>query len=315
MVQELRNLGHDVDVLTTNWHISKVGPFLFSFRHILRRFQDYDIIHSNEGVGLFVHHPALIETYHHDYAQVPEFGQSFFSALENMECQKARHIIVPSYASKQSLLDYGFSPNKISVIYHGVDNQIFKRDKLARNRLRSKLGLSNKFVVLNVGRFVKHKGQIGAIKAINGLSNMVLILVGKGGEESNIYAAVHKAGVKMLHFADVSDDFLVELYNAADVYLHTSTLEGFGLTVLEAMACGLPIVGYRTADLEQIVADAGCLFPIGDLQSVRSGLLGLEEKKVRNEMKRVALLRSENFSWSESAKKHSQVYSNILNLT
>ncbi|MCW4015247.1 MAG: glycosyltransferase family 4 protein [Candidatus Bathyarchaeota archaeon] len=312
LAYELRKMNHDVDIFTTNLHVPKIGPFLLAFKHLFSKLQHYDIVHSNEGAGLFVSHPALLETYHHDYAQVPEFGHRFFNILENMECRKVKHIIVPSYASKDVLLGYGFPPEKISVIYHGVD-EIFKEDKLIRKMMRSKLGLTKELVVINVGRFVKHKRQVDLIRALSGFSNVVLILVGNGPEEYRIKDTASKMGVKMLHFKNVSDIFLAGLYNAADVYVHTSTLEGFGLTILEAMSCGLPVIAYTTGDLEQIVGNAGHIVQIGDIESVRAGLFNLEIHSVRNEMRNLALAKSRDFSWSESMKKHSKVYSSVLN--
>jgi glycosyltransferase involved in cell wall biosynthesis len=313
LTSELRKLGVKVDVFTTNLHVRKIGPLFHSFNNLFRKLQYYDVVHSNEGAGLFVFHPNMVETYHHDYGQVHEFGYRFFNALENMECRKAKHIIVPSYASRNSLLRHGFSPEKISVIYHGVDHEIFKEDKLARKKMRSKLGLSKHFVVINVGRFVKHKGQTDLIKAMEKIPNTILILVGKGEKEKEIYSVASKSGVKVLHFKGVSDELLANLYNVADVYVHTSVLEGFGLTIIEAMACGLPIVAYKTADLGRIVGKAGFLMNIGDLDGIRSALWRLlENSNDKVQMAEIASAQSRSFSWSETANKHVKVYLETL---
>lgn len=316
LTHELSRLGVEVDVFTTNLHVRKIGPFLHSFRNLFRKLQHYDIIHSNEGAGLFVSHPAIVETYHHDYGQVGEFGYTFFNVLENMECRKVKQIIVPSYASKNSLLRYGFSPEKISVIYHGVDHKVFKKDRVARKRMRSKLGLSKHFVVINVGRLVKHKGQTGLMKALEKIPKTVLILVGKGEEERAIYEMAAKMEVKMLHFKDIPDEVLASFYNAADVYVHTSVLEGFGLTILEAMACGLPIVAYKTADFDQIIGNAGYLTDVGDVDGIKSALwLLLEDPERGTRLGEIAVWKSKHYSWSETARKHIQVYKQLVSKT
>lgn len=313
LTRELRRLGFEVDVFTANLHVKKMGPLLHSFGNLLRKLQCYDIVHSNEGAGLFVFHPAMIETYHHDYAQVNLFGYRFFHALENIECRKVQHIIVPSFASQNSLLRYGFPLSKVSVIYHGVDHRLFKKDEVSREKLRRKLGLSKDFVVINVGRFVKYKGQITLVKIMRKFPNSVLILVGKGEEEKKINEVALKMGVRILHFKDVSNEFLSSLYNAADVYVHTSTLEGFGLTILEAMACDLPVVAYKTADLDQIVGDTGYLLDVGDTDGIKSALwFLLENYDMRKRLGESASLRSKNFSWSTTAIKHAQVYAKVL---
>jgi glycosyltransferase involved in cell wall biosynthesis len=313
LTHELRSLGIEVDVFTTNLHIKKIGPLLHSFRHLFKRFQYYDVIHSNEGAGFFISHSTMVETYHHDYGQVHELEYHFFNALENLECRKVDHIIVPSYASRNSLIHNGFLPEKISVIHHGVDHKSFRVDKLTRDKMRSKFSLSKYFVVINVARFVKHKRQIDIIKALEKIPNAILILVGKGEGEKTLYETASEKGVRLLHFKDISDELLAGLYNAADVYVHTSALEGFGLTILEAMACGLPIIAYRTADLNQIVGNAGYLLDIGDVYGVNSALSFLiEDSEKRNEMATLAALNSKNYSWSEAAKKHAQVYRRVL---
>jgi glycosyltransferase involved in cell wall biosynthesis len=308
LTEELKKMGHTVDVFTPDVHLSKTGPILFSFKNIFRKIKKYDIVHSNEAAGLFLSHPVIVETYHHDYSKVPEFGHRFFNILETIQCHKVKHIIVPSYSSQTSLLDHGFSVGKISVIHHGVD-QIFKENIFLRKKTRSELGLSNKFVIINVGRLVKHKRQVDLIKALKDIPNVVLILVGTGYEENNIHDVASKVGVKLLHFRAVSDDFLVELYNASDLYVHASSLEGFGLTILEAMACGLPILAYKSGDFDKIVGNAGCLFDTDIVAGLNENLQTLiDDVAMRTEMKNAALTRTKYFSWSETAKKHIDVY-------
>jgi len=314
LTHELRRLGFEVDVFTANLHVKKIGPLLHSFGNLLRKLQHYDVVHSNEGAGLFVLHPVMIETYHHDYAQVSEFGYRFFHALERIECHKVQHMIVPSLASQNSLLRYGFPPNKISVIYHGVDHNVFKKNGTSRIFLRRKYGISNCFIVINVGQLIKRKGQIDIIKALQGISNMAFILVGSGKEEKNIKKLARKTGVRLIHFKYVPESFLVDLYNAADVYVHTSILEGFGLTVLEAMACGLPIIAYDTADFEHVVGGGGYLLKKGDLIGVRSAIKFLQEnERERKKLSRKAEKRSNIFSWEKSARAHCAIYKKILN--
>jgi len=314
LVHELRNLGLEVDVFSSTLHVRRVGP-LFHFlasaheANLNREFRHYDVVHSNEGAGLLVFHPCMIETYHHDYAQTNEFGDCVFNLLENVECHKVRHIVVPSCASKNSLLDYGFSPSKISVIHHGVNHELFKKDEVLRESMRRKLGLCNYFVVLNVGRLVKHKGHAALVRIMQKLPKSALIVVGKGKEELPVREIASKMGVKMLHFKDVTDEFLSGLYNAADLYVHTSTLEGFGLTVLEAMACGLPVIAYKVADFEQVVGGAGHLVDIGDVEGIKSKLwLLFQDEDMRRRLGELAYLRSKDFSWSETARKHVHVY-------
>jgi glycosyltransferase involved in cell wall biosynthesis len=302
-------MGHDVDIFKANIRVKKIGPLLNMIRNVPRKLKCYDVVHSNEGAGLFVSHPCIIETFHHDYAQVKEFGYRFFSMLEGIQCRRVKHVIVPSFASKNSLLQHGISQSKISVIYHGVDHSTFKEKYERRIELRNKFGLEKKFVVMNVSRLVKHKGLTTLMRIIWKLPGSCLILVGKGGEERKINEMKSKLGIRMLHFKDVSDEFLADLYNISDIYVHTSTIEGFGLSVLEAMACGLPVVAYNTADLLYIVGEAGFVVPQGDFQNLYNKVLLLYyDDTLRKKMRKKALERSKIFTWKMCAEEHLKAY-------
>lgn len=312
LTNELRSLGVSVDVFTTNVHSKSLGLPLFWVRNLSLKLKNYSLVHSNEGAGLFLYHPCMIETYHHNYKQTYDINSLLFDKLESLQCRKVQHIIVPSFKTKEDLSRYGFNKN-VSVIYHGVDHNVFKKDESSRIFLRRKYGISNLFVVINVGRLIKRKRQIEIIRALSGMPKTAFILVGDGEEEKNIKKMARKSGVRLIHFRYVSERSLVDLYNASDVYVHTSVLEGFGLTVLEAMACGLPITAYDTADFRSIVGDAGYLMDGGDIEGIRSALWLLRENSgIRNKMSQVAASRSKNFSWSQTAQKHAEIYKRIL---
>lgn len=314
LVNELRKIGTSVDVFTSNVHVKSFGPPLFFMKNAFLKMKKYDLVHSNQGAGVFLNHPYMIETYHHDYKKTGDARYDLvFNRLETLQCHKAQHIIVPSFMTKNTLLHYGFREDKISVIHHGVDHNMFVRNKSSRVFLRRKYNVSSCFVVINVGPLRKYKRQIDIVNALQGIPNAAFILVGNGEEERNIKKSARNKGVKLIHFKYVPERLLVDLYNIADVYVHTSILEGFGLTVLEAMACGLPIIAYKVADFDRIVKDAGYLLEVGDVDGIKSALwFLLENCDIRKQLGESACLRSKNFSWSTTAIKHAQVYAKVL---
>jgi glycosyltransferase involved in cell wall biosynthesis len=313
LVNELRKLGVDIDVFTTNLRFKSFGPPLFYLRNMFLNLKNYDLVHSNEGAGVFIYHPCMVETYHHDYEQTYDINSLVFHKLEVIHCYKVRHIIVPSFSTKKSLIYRGFNENKISVIPHGVDFNIFKKDEQARVFLRKRYDISDCFVVMNVGQLIRRKKQEDIIKALHGIPNIVFILVGRGGEEENLKTLASKLRVKLIHFKYVPESFLADLYNAADVYVHTSIIEGFGLTILEAMACGLPVVVYETADFQKIINDSGFVLKQGDIAGLSEKIeLLQEDEKMRRHLSENALRQSKKFVWKESALKHLKVYEEIL---
>lgn len=313
LVDELRKIGVDVGVFTTNLRIKTFGAPIFYFDNIFLKLKKYDLVHSNEGAGVFLHHPCMVETYHHDYKQVYDINSLIFNKLEAMQCHKVRRIIVPSFLTKKRLIHYGYEESKISVIHHGVDSDVFRRNYYSRASLRKRLGVSDCFVVISVGQLIKRKRQGDIIRALQGIPNTVFILVGRGPEEINLKKLASKLGINLIHFGFVPDTFLVDLYNSADVYVHTALIEGFGLSILEAMSCGLPIVAYETADFSEIVGNAGFILKQGSIQQLRAAVSLLSyDEKIRESLGNEALQLSRKFTWQESALKHAQIYKEML---
>ena len=315
LVNNLRKLVVDVDVFTVNRYIRKIGVPLFMIKNGLKEFGKYDVVHSNESAGAFVRHPNKVETFHHDYTPQGVL-YILYSLPGRLAIRSAKHVIVPSHASKQSIQNLETVQNeKISVIYHGVDKQVFNCSELNRNfakSSRSKNGLTDRFTIISVGRLEKHKRQRDIIEAISGLKKVVFILVGRGSQRNSIISLAKRRRVRLLHFDYVPDSKLAVLYNASDVYVHTSLIEGFGLPILEAMACGVPIIAYNTADFEYLVKEWGCLLRKGDSVGVKHALTFLREnEKERKIMGRKAEKRSNLFSWEKSAAAHLKVYRSV----
>ncbi len=236
-----------------------------------------------------------------------------FHLLERLQCLKAKHIIVPSNATADSLVTQGVDMEKISVIGHGVDREVFIRDLHLREWIRAAYDLENCLVVINVGQMTKRKNQVAIVRLMQRIPNSVLILVGKGSEEQKVLSFAKNGQVRVLHFRHVSEPLLVALYNAADVYVSTSMTEGFGQTVLEGMACGLPVVAYQTGDFVEMIGRAGFVFDSKDEVAMVTALLEL----MRNESLRQlysdrATLQAQLYSWDNAVDNHIRVFKNVV---
>jgi glycosyltransferase involved in cell wall biosynthesis len=305
-------MGVHVDVFTTDCHIKSLGPPLFYVKNAFLKLKAYDIVHSNEGAGILVDHPHMVETYHHDYKTMRDLDSLVFSKLENYQCKKVQQIIVPSLKTKEVLLRDGFGEKKIAVIPHGVDTSVFRRMGVSKSLLKRKYGLHGYFVAMNVGQLVARKRQVDIVRSLSGLPSVALIIVGKGAEESAIKKTARQTKVKLVHFESISDEKLVELYNAADVYVNASALEGFGLTILEAMACGLPIIAYDAADFELLIGNSGFLLRNGHMQEMGTVVeMVRENAELRQQMGHSALAKSKDYSWRNTANKHLEIYQKL----
>ncbi len=117
--------------------------------------------------------------------------------------------------------------------------------------------------------------------------------------------------VFLLGYVEASD--LPTLFNAAEVFVHPSLLEGFGLPVVEAMACGVPVVTSRGSSLEEVAGDAALLVDPLDEQSIAESVIQiLADPELRTRLSRAGVTRSNQFSFRNAAQQTVAVYERVL---
>lgn len=185
------------------------------------------------------------------------------------------------------------NPNcsKVTIIRNVVNDKIFFPDKKARSIEQSNLGIaSDKFVILCPARLVKRKGVKYPILALLELSqkydDLVLIYAGDGDEKNNLYNLISEykleRSVKILGRVDSKKMSL--LYNISDAVIIPSVMykgleEPLGITALEAMACGVPVIASRIGGLKEIIRDDynGILIPEKSPKSIADAIVKLKE--------------------------------------
>jgi len=312
LTRELKKQKIFVDVFSFRFHPPIIGKVLHTISCGFKKLADYDVIHSQEGAGVFIRHKKVEFVAHVPPVPQEVLSNLFFRTVIKSSIKTSDHVITPSYYTKHCLEKGGFSAEKpITVIHHGIDRDIFKRDASLRIAIREKYKL-NGFVALTVGRMTRRKNQDDILYALSQLSGITLLLVGDGPERKNLSSLARKLSVKTLHFYNVPKKLLVGLYNAADVYLHTALLEGFGFPILEALSCGTPVIAYRTADFDYVIGDGGYLITQGNIKELRDKILYLKENEYeRKKLSRNALAQSQRFSWSEVARKYIRIYKEV----
>jgi len=170
---------------------------------------------------------------------------------------KADQIIAISEFTKKEIIRLcGIDGEKIKVIYLGVDREKYR--PMRRFECRKKFGLkSDEKLILVVASNLPHK-RMDLTKRIfddvrKAYPDVKLIKIGYGD-------ILHGDGI--INLGWVREEDMPALYNTADVFLHTAEYEGFGLPVLEAMACGIPVVVSKKASLPEIVGDSDSLVDI-----------------------------------------------------
>ncbi len=233
----------------------------------------------------------------------------------------ADKIITISNATRDYVLRLGADPNKIKVIYNGVDLARFRVIAGRKQEMRKKLGIPQEaVVVLTVRRLVYKNGIDNLLEcaniAIEKNPKIVFVAVGKGPDLEGVRAQVAQLGLtgnfRLAGF--VSDEDLPSYYNLADLFvLPSKSGEGLPLVALEAMACGLPVVATNVGGIGEIpVREFGKLVPPNQPQQLAGAVL---EFAAGDFSPRKAELRArveERFSWDANVERLVEIYEELI---
>ena len=259
-------------------------------------------------------HPQLGSPYgaaEHVYYRLPMAG-----------LKRADHLIAVSEYTKQCLVEHlGIAPDKISVVYNGIDHERFRPLTVpAAIREKYRLPPGRRYLIY-VGSEDPRKNLVALIGALakvrNELPNVELIKVGRAHfdrERRRLIDLANRLGVRTeIHFLeDVSEDHLPLLYNLAEVCVIPSLYEGFGFPLLEAMACGTPVVYADAGSLPEIAGNAGVrVFPC-DVDTLTNTLLALLTRKQKQLLLRSAgQNQAAGFTWTATVRSTAAVYGHL----
>ena len=212
------------------------------------------------------------------------------------------------------------APQKVSVIYPGVDEGLsIVRDAELLKELRRKLGISGDYI-LYTGIFKQRKNHVGLLKSFARLLasgvRMQLVIAGGLGEGERILrnkAAELGIADRVIFAGFVPEQDLATLYSAARVYACPSLYEGFGFTVLEAMACGVPVVCHNETSLPEVCGNAALLANANDAEDFASALRRvMEDTQLRSDLVRRGYENVGRFTWKMAARQSLAEYECIV---
>ena len=249
----------------------------------------------------------------------PNSRDRFYLNLDYKGLKKAARIIAISRSTKNDLVHYlNIPPEQISIVYPGVDHKVFHP---VSQRL-----YDNPYVLF-VSSEHPRKNLVGVLKAFNllkkdpGFKDLKLVKVGKpGGKEANYRAKTMKIveglglTYEVIFTGIVPESALPAYYSGAAVFVLPSLYEGFGLTPLEAMSCGCPVITSNTSSLPEVVDSAGITVDPHDTEGLAKAMRQvLTDNKLRDEMIRKGLERAKEFSWEKTAEQTQEVYNEVAN--
>ena len=239
-----------------------------------------------------------------------------------LAAQHASAIIAVSKSAKAdivSILD--LDPDKVHVVYEAPAEHFQPiNDEEYLTRIRARYHLSDPFI-LYVGTLEPRKNIVRLLEAFAELCHSgtvphhFVIIGNRGWKDSPIFEAVERLKIgKFIRFiGQIPAEDLAALYNLAEAFVFPSLYEGFGLPVIEAMACGAPVVTSRRGSLQEIADDAAEFIDPTDIQSIKQGLLRvLCDPGYAHELSQRGLQRAAQFRWSDAADQTRWIYRNVL---
>ena len=269
---------------------------------------------------------TLLTVHDLSFVRVPEAAspplKAYLDAVVPRSVARADHILADSFATRDDLIELYKTPSrKITVLYSGVD-QRFRRvaDGRALDAIRAKYGLAGGPYILSVGTVQPRKNYSRVIRALaevraSGLDLRYAIAGGKGWLEDEMQRTIAATGmddfVRLLGYVD--DEDLPALYSGSRMLLMPSLYEGFGLPVLEAMACGVPVITSNVSSLPEVAGDAAIQVDPCDTAALRDAIIAVEtEPNLREQLARKGYRRAERFTWQQSAAQLLSVYHSLL---
>jgi glycosyltransferase involved in cell wall biosynthesis len=267
----------------------------WSVPRVLSRLQP-ELAHFQHSLPLRCPCPALVTihdlSFERDASLMPFYDRLVFKTVVPRSVWRAAHVFAVSERTKADLVElYQLPPERVTVTTHGVDPAFGPGERGADSYL------------LFVGAIQERKNPLAAAQAA---AEVGLLLVVAGPEkDAGLARELERTGAELRGY--VAKPALAELYRGAACLVLPSRYEGFGLPVLEAMACGTPVVAYRDPALQEVADDAAVFAEPGGLaDAIRRALAD------RDRLSAVGRERARRFSWVETARSTLAVYEELL---
>lgn len=291
---------------------------IFNVIHSCRKLKDMDVVHVQwpipNGLGaVFLKWRYKIPSVSTVYGEEVYLSTRYHIAhilkfLLNRSCD----IVTISNATYKACLNMGLSENKLSIIPFGVDTSFYRPLNFTKDE--------KIFQILSVGYLIERKGFMYLISSIKEVikvhKNVKLRIVGSGPQEQQLKNHISKLNLEdhVEIFGNVSDVELLNMYNFSDLFILPSIVdsqgntEGLGVVLIEAMACGLPVIGSNIGGITDIIQDGenGLLVNQKDIHELSKSINklienpDLKEKIARKGYQNVQI----KFSWKKIAQEY-----------
>lgn len=269
--------------------------------------------------------PTLVTVHDLSFVHYPEtFTPALVRYLNTVvppSVRRATHVLADSQATKDDLVNlWQMEPDKITVLYSGVNptfRPVTEREPVAAARAR--YGLGDFPYVLSVGTIQPRKNYQTLMRAFQPLAGRfphhLVIVGGQGWLFEDVLAEVGRLGLDgRVHFLGFVDDAdLPALYSEATLFAFPSLYEGFGLPLLEAMACGAPVLSSNASSLPEVAGEAAVLLSPHDPDAWTEAIqAALGDPRQRARLVAAGFRQTRRFSWETAARQLLGIYEGLL---
>jgi glycosyltransferase involved in cell wall biosynthesis len=299
--------------------IAPLGLFLAClplFRRLQRQ-QDFELIDAHyfypDGVaavmlGKALKKPVVITARGTDINLIP--GHLMARRQIQWAARSAGAVVAVSEALKDAMVALGIGPERVTVLRNGVDLVIFRPEE--RMQARQELGLTRP-TLLSVGQLIERKANELIVGALPSLPEFTLLLAGEGPERRRLENLAATLGVsdRVRFIGAIPHRQLSKIYSAADILVLASSREGWPNVLLEAMACGTPVIASKVWGNPEIVAapEAGCLMEERTAECIATTVRTLFARLPdRAATRRYA----ERYSWEDTTKGQLRLFAEVI---
>lgn len=246
--------------------------------------------------------------------------------MQRYALKQASAILTDSESSKKDIIKHvGVRESKVNVVYlaAGENFKVLDKSKLNAEKTRKQYNLPEKFI-LYVGDVTWNKNLPRFLDAVK-LTKLPLVMVGKNlvsetydktnpwNADLNRVNELAKGDSNITRLGFIPSEDLVRIYNLATVFAMPSLYEGFGLPILEAMSCGVPVVTTKEGSLKEVAGDAAFYVDGYDYESIANGLTKVfNDLDLQKELSEKGLKNAKRFSWKKTAENTVKVYKRVM---
>jgi glycosyltransferase involved in cell wall biosynthesis len=243
----------------------------------------------------------------------PEWFTRRFAALHSWLVprlmQRVRHVITVSEYTRQRLMErFGMRADRVTAIPNGVGEEYYPRTSADIAQMRYELSIPDGDYVLSVCSLEPRKNLtrlFAAWEKIAGQHSATLVIAGAKGASSVFSDAGLDRIPSSVHFTGyVAEEMLPALYSGASCFAYPSLYEGFGLPVIEALACGVPVVTSNTTSLPEVTGLSALLVDPKNVDQIGDAILELLQSPAKSrELSESGIQRASQFTWAECARR------------